>query len=100
MDGIVGDNHWRIFSRLSSTARRWYRSHDGGVVESRTADDIRIAGSREHVGLTALELHEGAIVGINVMGFCNIQRHLMAPADDQVAMITLVDAFAEVSSTV
>jgi hypothetical protein len=50
--------------------------------------------------LTALELHEGAMAGINVMGFRDIQRRLMAPAADQVATIALVNSFAGISSRI
>ena len=70
------------------------------MTKSRTTDDIGIACFREHVRLTALELHEGAIARINMMGFRDIQRCLMVPGADQVAMIALVNSFTGISWTV
>jgi hypothetical protein len=72
--------------------------HDGEVTESRTADDIGIAGLREHVRLTTLD--ERAMAGIDVTGFREIQRCWKAPAADQVAMTALVNSFAQISSIV
>jgi hypothetical protein len=41
---------------------------------------------------------EGDTAGINVMGFRDIQRRLMAPAAHQVAMVALVNPFSGISS--
>ena len=55
-----------------------------------------------HAADDVVVVDEGAMAGINVMGFRDIQRRLMAPGQsaDQVAMIALVNPFARISSRV
>jgi hypothetical protein len=56
-------------------------------METHAADDVVI-------------VDEGAMAGINVMGFCDIQRRLVAPAADHVAMVALINPFAGISRRV
>jgi hypothetical protein len=73
--------------------------HDGGVTESRTADDASIAGFCEHIHWIAVGLHGAAVTGINEIRR-DAQVRFVASATDQVAKTVFVDFFTGISSNV
>ena len=57
-------------------------------------------GQRRHAADDVVVVDEGAVAGIQVMCFSDIQRCLMALAADQVAIIAVVDSFSGIPSRV